>query len=505
MGLSGPSAAGRQVLVAAGAQNTISLWDLQSGKELRALSGHPKGIMSVVISSDGQILASAGYDKTVKLWDTRTGQERMELDRNTGPGLAPCIAMATNGQLLALANTNTGAVKLWDPRRGKELRTLTGHTARVHSMAFSGDGLLLASASGDKTVKVWDTATGGERRTLHQDRYSPGAIALSTNGRLLALAHITKTISLLDVATGAKVLTLRGHAEPVRGLAFSPDGQLIASADNELVKLWDARTGQELRTLSSMIPSSNFFHAVAFSADGQLLVSATRFGIRLWDTRISQDPQQERRFRDWVTAPDLLGRRAQAQIADRDKRPFALAFHLGQYLRGQSYYVAGPREAASAGGWFATGPQPLAWLGGLPTGVRTPLHEPTFPDGVACTGVLYKESNIAPARLLIGTARALEGNPASWLNHAFHGGALYRNREYAKAQAALTRAVELRRQPSPLTHHLLALTCAALDQKDKAREYLKDSAPAKDAPWEDGMLDRLLRPEVEAALGKDGK
>jgi hypothetical protein len=119
------------------------------------------------------------------------------------------------------------------------------------------------------------------------------------------------------------------------------------------------------------------------------------------------------------------------------------------------------------------------------------LHPPDFADGIACTGVLYKDSGIAPARILIGTTRALEGDPTNWLNHAFHGGALYRNGEYAKAQAALTRAVELDGKPSPLTSHLLALTCAALALKDKARDYLKDAAPAKDARWEDGMLDRL--------------
>jgi hypothetical protein len=145
-------------------------------------------------------------------------------------------------------------------------------------------------------------------------------------------------------------------------------------------------------------------------------------------------------------------------------------------------------------------------LAGLPVHVKSPYHEPPFPDAIACTGVLYKDSGIAPARLLIGTSRALEGDPQSWLNHAFHGGALYRNGEHAKALAALTRAVELRGKPSPLTHHLLALTHLAMGQKDKAQDAVKQAMPAKDAPWEEVCLQRLLQPEVEAAFAKsDGK
>jgi hypothetical protein len=182
-----------------------------------------------------------------------------------------------------------------------------------------------------------------------------------------------------------------------------------------------------------------------------------------------------------VTAPDLHLHRELAEQADKDQQPFALAFRLGRYLAAKTYYAANPKDE-----------------------VKPPFSDPTFPDGIACTGVLCKDSGIAPARLLIGTSRALEGDPANWLNHAFHGGALFRNGEHAKAVAALNEAVKLHGKPSPLTHCLLALTALQMGEKAKAKDA--QAAPAKDAPWEEILLHRLFQPEIAAALAKaDGK
>jgi len=55
--------------------NSIKLWSVSTGQELKTLTGHSDGVKSVSFSPNGEILASGSEDKTVKLWSVSTGQE----------------------------------------------------------------------------------------------------------------------------------------------------------------------------------------------------------------------------------------------------------------------------------------------------------------------------------------------------------------------------------------------------------------------------------------------
>ena len=73
--------------------------------------------------------------------------------------------------------------------------------------------------------------------------------------------------------------TLTGHTQSVISVAFSPNGRTLASASSEEIRLWDAATGQHMKTIDP--PKS--IRNITFSSDGRTLVSGGVDGILLWD------------------------------------------------------------------------------------------------------------------------------------------------------------------------------------------------------------------------------
>ena len=65
-----------------------------------------------------------------------------------------CLAFSPDGLTLA-SGSRDQSVRLWDPVTGQELLALTGHKSAVHGMAFSPDGTILATGSHDGAIKLW--------------------------------------------------------------------------------------------------------------------------------------------------------------------------------------------------------------------------------------------------------------------------------------------------------------------------------------------------------------
>ncbi|MBW4628105.1 MAG: CHAT domain-containing protein [Brasilonema octagenarum HA4186-MV1] len=259
--------------------NTVKLWDINSGREIKTLNGHRFGVNSVSFSPDGKTLASASIDKTVKLWNLNSGREIKTLIGHTDSVYS--VSFSPDSKTLASASGDK-TVKLWDRDSGREIKTLTGHTSYVYSVSFSPDGKTLASASWDKTVKLWDINSGQEVKTLNGHTDHVESVSFSPDGKTLASASWDKTVKLWDINSGQEVKTLNGHTFFVRSVSFSPDGKTLASASwDKTVKLWDINSGQEVKTLKGHIDP---VESVSFSPDGKTLASASGDKtVKLWD------------------------------------------------------------------------------------------------------------------------------------------------------------------------------------------------------------------------------
>lgn len=187
------------------------------------------------------------------------------------------IAFAPDGRTL-ISGSLDNTIRLWDVGSGDTLHTINVGEP-VWSIALSPDGHLLASASKDKTIRLWDTASGNARGTINADG-AIWAVAFSRDGRSLVSGG--DAIKVWDVQNTQLTGTLNGsHASSV---AISQDGRTLATG-SDTIALWDMNSGARLFSLGG---PSRTIRCVAFSPDGRMVVSGDGDTVKLWDVRSGQ-------------------------------------------------------------------------------------------------------------------------------------------------------------------------------------------------------------------------
>ncbi|PZV12247.1 MAG: hypothetical protein DCF20_17855 [Pseudanabaena sp.] len=187
------------------------------------------------------------------------------------------VAFSHDGKII-ISSSGDKTIKLWN-LQGKELRTLKGHTSDVLSVAFSPNDKVIVSGSFDNTLKLWNLE-GKELYTLKGHSKEVRSVAFSPDGKLIASGSADKTIKLWNLE-GKELSICEGHHAGVRSLSFSPDGKMIASGSlDRTIKLWDLE-GKELLTFKSHMGA---VLSVAFAPNGKYIISASDdHTIRLLD------------------------------------------------------------------------------------------------------------------------------------------------------------------------------------------------------------------------------
>jgi len=247
--------------------------------EPRRLIGHQDSVGAIALTSDGHCLVTGSDDNTLKLWNLQSGEILCTLEGHTN--VVNAVALTPDGTR-AVSGSDDDTLKLWDLQSGEVLRTLEGHTFSVNAVAVTPDGRCVISGSGDETLKVWDLQNGELLQTLRGHKDSVCAVAVTPDGCRAISGSVGKTLMVWELESGELLRSLEGHTNVVNAVAVTLDGTRAVSASHDkTLKVWDLESGELLRTLEG---HTGKVWAVAVTPDGTRAVSGSGDEtLKVWD------------------------------------------------------------------------------------------------------------------------------------------------------------------------------------------------------------------------------
>jgi len=160
-----------------------------------------------------------------------------------------CLAFSPNGMLLASASI-MGFIYLWDVLTGTLVVEIKVDMTWIHALVYTPDYKSIISGSNRYLVQLWNASTGELETTLQGHTNTVRALAISKDGQTLYSGSDDRTIrvwNLRDNNTCFAVLT--GHYGSVRSLTITP-GFIISGSSDRTVKYWSRTTGECIRTIN---------------------------------------------------------------------------------------------------------------------------------------------------------------------------------------------------------------------------------------------------------------
>ena len=241
------------------------VWEIATGQKRVAF---PSTVEALAFAPDNRLVLSGHNDNSVRLWDIATGRELRQFVGHTAPVHA--VAFFPDSKRIVTGGYDK-TLRLWETATGKLLVVKTNHTKEISSVGVFLEGQRIVTSAYDNTTRVWEGRSGKPLCVLDTKLIVPSALTFSPDGQRLVTTYYTCTV--WDLRTGNLIKKIISEHNQYYAAAFSPDGKRLATTDQQgSVVLWDTETWQETLTL----PTSDYVLSLTFTPDGQRLTAHYR-------------------------------------------------------------------------------------------------------------------------------------------------------------------------------------------------------------------------------------
>ncbi len=259
-------------LVTGSYDNTIKLWNMRSGKEIRSFTHNTEKILSVYFHPSGNKILSAGDDNRAIVYDIFTGKPLTKVKIKENQLQKACFS-PKGDKILTMDNRD--GISVWEAHSAKLIGTYKkSYAAEITPQWFSPDGSKLITYHNYKEAKLIDIETSNEIQTFPFDK--PFSFAYSPDGKKIIIGSEKLFAKIFDTETGKEILNLKDN-ENIRcdgcktHVSYSHNGKFVATGSRRTgVSVWNAKTGKKLVNFSL---ENNTLDNIRFSPGNKYIIA----------------------------------------------------------------------------------------------------------------------------------------------------------------------------------------------------------------------------------------
>lgn len=257
----------------------ILLRDPGSTGAVESLTRLASAVQSLEFSADSRRLLAACADGTASLWDV---QEKRLIREFVGHSGIVWRAIFGIGEQTVITHADDDTVRLWNVTNGQEVdrrssqSVVGGAESRIIEMAFDATRSVVAVSTEGRATYTWRLATPGREWTRFAYEAPHQAVGLSPDGRVLVVGCKTGELLVWDTLDAARPPVVERMGAPILHLAWSPGGTRLAvgMTSGEVMWVEAGRWGSP----SLLGKLSGNIHVLGFAGSDSRLVAAAQGG-----------------------------------------------------------------------------------------------------------------------------------------------------------------------------------------------------------------------------------
>ncbi|KDQ18935.1 hypothetical protein BOTBODRAFT_170922 [Botryobasidium botryosum FD-172 SS1] len=258
-------------------------------------------VESVAYSFDGSTIALGLDDSTIRIWDTVTCTQVLPSlilhswrNRWFLNPLAHSLAFSRDGLKLASITDHRG-IHVWDVATGVQVVERFVSNDQNEFVAFSPDGLRLAFGSA-KDVRIWNLTDSADTPDLIVECTSPAsAVSFSPDGSTIAVGTARGSVEIWAASMTARVTKLlhqeHGYEQEILSVQFSADGSTLFSSCRTSFCAWNLASGVSMLSSRKVVGGSQSYGSCMVTPNGLKVVERRiswrsgliGYGLLIWD------------------------------------------------------------------------------------------------------------------------------------------------------------------------------------------------------------------------------